>query len=83
MCALWQLSLDMPCVLQGLADCDCHPTHHDRFLRSTWLMDIRASDSCTTWRCLNTLSAAAAGINPYVCCSADPRQIGRALSLRR
>ena len=41
MCALWQLSLDMPCVLWGLADCDCHPTDHDCFLRYTRLMDIR------------------------------------------
>ena len=22
-------------------DCECHPTDHDRFLRYTWLMDIR------------------------------------------
>ena len=31
----------MPGVLRGLADCDRHPTDHDRFLRYTWLMDIR------------------------------------------
>ena len=41
MCALWRFSPDMPCVLRGLADCDCHPTDHDRFLRYTWLMEIR------------------------------------------
>ena len=41
MCALWRFSPDMPCVLRGLADCDCHPTDHDRFLRYTWLTDIR------------------------------------------
>ena len=39
--ALWRFSADMPCVLRGLADCDCHPTDHDRFLRYTWLMEIR------------------------------------------
>ena len=39
--ALWRFSPDMPCVLRGLADCDCHPTDHDRFLRYTWLMEIR------------------------------------------
>ena len=32
---------DMPCIHQGLADCDCHPTDHDRFLRYTWPMEIR------------------------------------------
>ena len=41
MCALWRLNPDMPCVRRSLADCDCHPTEHDRFLRYTWLMDIR------------------------------------------
>ena len=41
MCALWRFSPDMPCVHRGLADCECHPTDHDRFLRYTWLMDIR------------------------------------------
>ena len=25
MCALWRFSPDMPCVLRGLADCDCTP----------------------------------------------------------
>ena len=41
MCALWRFSPDMPCVRRGLVDCECHPTDHDRFLRCTWLMDIR------------------------------------------
>ena len=38
---LWRFNPDMPCVLQGLADCECHSTDHDRFLRYTWLMEIR------------------------------------------
>ena len=40
MCALWRFSPDMPCVRGGLADCECHPTDHDRLLWYTWLMDI-------------------------------------------
>ena len=39
--ALWRFSPDMPYVHRGLADCDCHPTDHDRFLKYTWLMEIR------------------------------------------
>ena len=41
MWALWRFSPDMPCVRGGLADCDSHPTDHNRFLRYTSLMDIR------------------------------------------
>ena len=40
-CALWRFHPDIPCVLRGLADCECHPTNHDWFLRYTWLMEIR------------------------------------------
>ena len=41
MWAFWRFSPDMPRVRGGFPDCDCHPTDHDRFLRYTWLMDIR------------------------------------------
>ena len=41
MCALCRFKPDMLCVLRGLADCDCHPTDHERFLRYTWVMEIR------------------------------------------
>ena len=41
MYALWRFSLDMPYMRQGLVDCACHPTDRDRFLRYTWLIDIR------------------------------------------
>ena len=43
MCPIWRFSPDMPCVLQGLADCECHLTDHDRFLQYTLLMDIWVS----------------------------------------
>ena len=55
-CALWRLSPDMPCVLRGLADRDCHPTAHDGFLQYTWLMDIRSglARRAIMWRCPST-----------------------------
>ena len=37
---LWRFSPDMPCIRAELADCDCHGTDHDGFLRYMWLMDL-------------------------------------------
>ena len=52
MCALWRFHPDMPCVLRGFADCECHPTDQDWFLRYTWLMEIESGPprGATPWR---------------------------------